>query len=205
MQTPLTLLVLAIFVAISSWGCSTSDPSGGRGNDGGAGASMSTGGTSGGGGAGGVVFTGGNGGAGGSALLPPCLQTLFASCPTSGACQFEAPSTTSNRTCFANGARTENTRTDGCDGTGRTVSRVYKADGSLCYTKEVKVGLVCESEHVTWTDATDVVIATGDARVGENSVACASGETGTCTRAQCSLGSVWGGPPGPLCEAGTCP
>lgn len=86
---------------------------------------------------------------------------------------------------------------------GYVVLEVYKADGSLCYTNEVKQSVICEGERFTWKDAAGTVVATGDVWMGGNTMKCADGESGTCTGDQCNLGSVWG-PIGNICQAGNC-
>src|SRR5262249_37554811 len=90
---------------------------------------------------------------------PACPQALFPQCPASGACQYSADGGPPSRFCFANGTRIEETASGDCGGTFQVTSVVRKADGSSCYTEQIRETFSCESLSVTWTDSSGRSIA----------------------------------------------
>ncbi|HET6283621.1 MAG TPA: hypothetical protein VFH73_21885 [Polyangia bacterium] len=131
-------------------------------------------------------------GADGRIQVPSCLRTLFAACLTDGVCHSNTtdgggPPT---RYCFANGVQADYMRIGACEGNGRVVLEVRKPDGALCYTNEVAVGVICESQTFTWKDPSGRVIATGSSDMNATMLHCASGgESVNCPA--CNFVSVW--------------
>ena len=115
---------------------------------------------------------------------PTCLAALFASCRPEGACSMEAEETDAGRfsgwrRCYASGVRVvEGT----CRGTGSlSETRVFKPDGTLCYTVARQWGPLCESSELTWIDATGAIVATGtysgNDSISHRATCAATGET----------------------------
>jgi hypothetical protein len=118
----------------------------------------------------------------GCPTLPPCFLELFQGCLRMGGCAEEGP-----RTCYANGV------------TSQSVpsmlpvinsTRVFKPDGSLCYSKDTLINEGAAGATLMWTykDASGAPVVTGNVNSkGESVFACASGPTVTtnfaCQRA----------------------
>jgi hypothetical protein len=143
--------------------------------------------------------SGGAAGKAGAAGIPGCLGALFADCPVSGTCRSPVAAPGQTRPyCFANGVNADFTRTGGCDGQGSVFLEVRKVDGALCYTTDVRQGVLCEGELFTWKDASGKVVAAGYPQ----NIVCADGEVGSCNDGECQLGSVWSNK---SCDLGSCP
>src|SRR5262245_47120198 len=151
-------VVVAICGGSGSCGSSLQSGGGGASNTGGAGGSggLAARGGSGGGG------RGGGGAAGRYAWAPPsCLANLFAACPIDGACVSHAVAGgASDRLCFASGARAEYTQIAVCPTQTNESVTVTKPDGTVCFTVAITIA-GCEVSSYTWTNAAEVVVATG--------------------------------------------
>jgi len=214
MQHARGLALLLALAASCGDGNGGSRPGGGGGQDqtgGGAGGGFD--GSAGSAGSAGGAGSGGSG-AGGTAgwVIPSCLADLMRTCPTSGMCrEARDPDGANHRICYASGVKVT-TPSSSCSAGGRSLTRVTKPDGSLCYTLEesgVTMGMACENGSYTWRDAANKVVATGGFAGGLGGrylmVVCpGTGEQNTCsTAAECPDRSDF--PFGVLCEQGGCP
>ena len=116
--------------------------------------------------------------------LPGCLRDLLAPCAPEGAC-VTPPMQGGANVCFETGVRVS--RDDvGDSATCRTVARVSKADGTLCYTYEFMAGVMyaCELAGHTWKDAAGNVVATAHSSAYPNwgvTITCAAtGDIAAC-------------------------
>jgi hypothetical protein len=114
-------------------------------------------------GAGGVVLTGQGGATGGQdggavttvLALPSCLRDLLAPCATQGACTATTAPAGWGDFCFDSGVRASaSTVTNAglCGGT-KSVMKVNKPDGTLCYTFESFREETCQFWWGSWKDA----------------------------------------------------
>jgi hypothetical protein len=109
--------------------------------------------------------------------------------------------------CYAGGVQADQTFTGSCAGDARLVVQVRKPDGSPCYTYEASMGYLCESQSITWRDASGAVVATESTFTGSDTVTCAGdGGTVECSNttvdSPCPLGPL---DPNLACQPGVCP
>ena len=169
-------------------GTSVGGTSGVGGTNGGG--TTTTAGTSGGGTAGtsgGGTGTGSTGGGNDEAKVPRCLADLVApcTCKSTGEC--------GPQTCFKQGITTTTATPDGgaCNLTGEAgETRVFNADGSLCYSVRTAsyTGRACEDLTISWWDAAGNEVASASGYPGLSTLSCsfatptitckATGETG---------------------------
>jgi hypothetical protein len=134
---------------------------------------------------GGKSGTGGSAGGGGSFIYEtdlPCLRDLFAPCAQGGACtqmQTDGGSTS----CYASGVRQEDMAvTNDChDEVGQRAleRRVYKPDGTLCYTYSWSCicNTICESGQGAWRNPAGDIVATSSSGRTTTVRCAATGET----------------------------
>ncbi len=145
--------------------------------------------------------SGGAGGTGGTPNLPPqCLTDLAASCKLEGACVVQMDENYRPlAACYTNGVyvKYEYTESAVCMPGDQVITTVHAPGGATCYTRTTTVGAGCESSTVSWVDSEGRAIATGSTSYPGTtySVACASGESGSC-RLPCGQD--------PPCDPGTC-
>lgn len=147
------------------------------------------------------------GGTGGSpsieARVPRCLADLVAPCT----CQW-AGGSCGVQTCFAAGVTTATTDPEGgaCNSTNDwSETRVYKPDGSLCFSvrRSYRMNFGCESGTITWWDAAGQMVATADGYGGQNACGIV---TPTISCSAVSEGGVAPDPwPNYNCPANACP
>jgi hypothetical protein len=135
---------------------------------------------------GGKSGTGGRAGAAGSFIYQtdlPCLRELFAPCPQAGPCQ-RMETDGGSTYCYTSGVRQEEmaVTTDCHDEAGQRglETRVYKPDGTLCYTYSWSCicNTICESGQGAWRNPAGDVVATTSSGGTTTTVRCvATGET----------------------------
>jgi hypothetical protein len=217
------LTALPLIVACSS---SLSSPDGGAAGTGsaaGTGGTSSTAGT-GGAGRGGSEAIGGRGGSSGGndggvpQTIPCCVASLMAACQTDGACVRAAGDAGDGaRTCYASGVKVISSavpppqsfeeclaRPDGfCQ---RSLTEVYKPDGSLCYSKEIAsyCGQGCEVTFETWRTGAGAIVAQASySSLGVTPLSCV--RTGDASTSEPDSGVIClSPPPGPACTDGSC-
>lgn len=108
-------------------------------------------------------------GGGAEAAVPGCLRELVAACTCQG------PGICGGQqTCFSVGVTTATTVPDGgpCNFSAEyTETKVFKADGSLCYSVRSLAGVdtACESASFSWLDAAGQVVASADGFLASSS------------------------------------
>jgi len=207
--------VIVVAALIGVTGCTSGQLSGDAGG---------TSGTTGGGGtdSGGTTEGGGRDGANDDAKrpadIPCCIATLMAACPTDGACtQSSSDGGAVSRACYASGVKviSSTDAPSGCatadDACYRSVTVVYKPDGSLCYRLEHVnfCAHACETLYDNWYNAAGELVAqsqsssyvlSGNGYVPPFCVRTSDASTDV------DSGNVCPNPPaGPACTAGTCP
>jgi hypothetical protein len=135
-----------------------------------------------------------------------CIGALVGSCGTETACQ--AASDTSGKTrnvCFASGARavTETIIEDDCYRTTQT--RVFRPDGSLCYTFKDQSDCLhgYEQETYSWLDPSGKLVASGNWNWDGTNIMCLN-SFGACMsdeRTSCAVTTA----AFPSCPVGECP
>ena len=174
-----SLCAMALFVF--TLGCEGSDAAGG-GDDGHAGPSSD------------------GGDSGGTGRLG-CLGKLLDGCISTDACRVSVPG--QFPACYSDGTIVDFQVSNGCTGDGVGRATVTRPDGSVCYTVENAIGYFCESETLTWKNASGQVVATGSFSGDSAKVTCADGTPETiCTGTEGCLGSFWYRP---KCQQGACP
>ncbi len=138
-----------------------------------------------------------------------CLQTLFAQCPLVGSCQASSGDMGASALCLDSGVRRITDPVgNACgavpSGVQRSLTRVFKANGSLCYSYEYDCDCSqgCESATFVWKDARGIVVASGGE--GRNaSVQCTTGES--CSSDENTFPGCHPVLPELDCVAGSCP
>jgi hypothetical protein len=150
----------------------------------------------------------GDGDAGAPFAVPQCLRDLFAACPLEGQCVQTDLAAPQVRSCFDNGTEQLFVRGTPCG----IDTRVYRGDGSLCYSASVgPANSACEGVVITWKDAEGAVVATafyypnGSSFAPSATITCAvGGEKSDCYSTMIG-GCDWSGWPHlPECAPGVC-